>query len=185
MPAFALENFKLIVGLGNVGKQYEKSRHNSGFLFLDFLKKQIPEYKTLEWQNESKFSAEILKAANLPILAKPTTMMNNSGQSVSQLKNYFKLESSEILVAFDDLDMPLGTFKLQFAKGPKVHNGLNSVANRLSTSDFWHLRIGIENREVKGNKGIPGMQFSLANFTQVELELLRKVFKSIFKENTD
>lgn len=179
MSAFDLEKFKLIVGLGNVGKQYERSRHNSGFLFLDSLKKQIPEYKAGAWQNDTKFKAEILKVPDLPILVKPTTMMNNSGQSVTLLKSYFKLESSEILIAFDDLDMPLGTFKLQFAKGPKVHNGVNSVSNKLSTTDFWHLRIGIESREIKGNKGIPGMQFSLANFTQMELELLGKVFKSI------
>jgi len=176
---FDLTKFKLIVGLGNVGKNYLRTRHNAGFLFLDYLQKKQPEYKTALWKSDTQFKGEYIKLSDLPILLKPSTMMNLSGESVQALAKYFGIQSNEIVIAFDDLDMVLGTYKLQLDKGPKVHNGLTSVANKLGTTEFWHLRIGIEGREVKGNKAIPGMAFALANFTQVEIELLDKVFKTI------
>lgn len=181
---FNLNRFKLIVGLGNVGKEYIRTRHNAGFLFVDYLARKTEEYKLAEWKLDTKFKASVIKIVDLPILVKPTTMMNLSGESVATIAKYFDIQPSEILIAFDDLDMELGTYKLQLDKGPKVHNGLNSVINRLNTSEFWHLRIGIEGRDVKGNKGIPGMAFSLANFSQVELELLDKVFKTILSSNS-
>lgn len=162
-----INNIKLIVGLGNIGKDYEKTRHNAGFIFLDqFRERFLP---NLNWSIEKEHKAEIIKTpGNEFVLLKPTTMMNNSGEAVRSIMDYFKLKPEEILVAYDDMDISLGNFKLQFNSGPKVHNGLTSVRDRLGTNGFWHMRLGIENREVKGNKGIPGQTYALQRFKPQE-----------------
>lgn len=176
-----LSQFKLIVGLGNVGKDYVRSRHNAGFLFADYLRESLleePKYST--WKTDSKLEADIATATGKPVLAKPTTMMNLSGRAVQKIMQYYKIQPNEVLVAFDDMDIDLGNYKLQFEKGPKVHNGLNSIYQSLGTLSLWHLRIGIESREIRGNKLISGQAFALANFAPAELELLRKVFETIY-----
>lgn len=176
-----LSQFKLIVGLGNVGKDYVRSRHNAGFLFVEYIHQtdsEEPKYSS--WKIDTKLEADLSTATGKPILAKPTTMMNLSGRAVQKIMQYYKIQPNEVLVAFDDMDIGLGSFKLQFEKGPKVHNGLNSIYQNLGTLGLWHLRIGIESREIRGNKQISGQAFALANFAPTELELLRKVFETIY-----
>jgi PTH1 family peptidyl-tRNA hydrolase len=168
---FQISQIKLIVGLGNVGSNYAQTRHNAGFMFVDLLSSQLD--PRVNWQSNPKLSADIAKQHNFR-LAKPTTMMNNSGSAVAAILKYFELTPSQLLVAHDDMDVPLGKTKLQFARGPVKHNGIDSIEKHLRTDQFWRLRIGIENREVKGNKGIPGMKYALERFAVQEREVLNQ-----------
>jgi PTH1 family peptidyl-tRNA hydrolase len=171
---------QLLVGLGNIGSKYELNRHNVGFLFVDFLKqKYAPDTK---WQTETKFKSlvcEISIDGHKLLLAKPTTLMNLSGEAVSLLRNYYKLSPDQIAVAHDDMDIALGKAKFQMEKGPKVHNGLASINQMLSTEDYYRIRIGIENRAVRGNKGIPGVAYALQNFSPEELTIIKSVFATL------
>lgn len=177
---FDPSEIKLIVGLGNPGKNYHLTRHNAGFMFVDKLLQQFE--MVSDWSKQQKFQAEMSRiriAASSPWLAKPATGMNISGRAVQLIANYYNLEPEEIAIAFDDLDIPLGKYKIQFGKGPKVHNGLSSVKKSLATDAFWNIRIGIENREKKGNTSIPGMSYALNNFAPSERDTLDEVFKNI------
>jgi len=165
---------KLIVGLGNPGEKYEQTRHNVGFMVLDQLFKQVTSDK---FQVSSKFLGEIVQTKEL-ILLKPTTFMNKSGQSVSAVVRFYKLKYEDIYVVHDDLDIALGEYKLQFAKGPQLHYGVESIEIELGTKDFWRVRVGVENRGVKGNKGVPGEVYSLQNFSPEE----KLVFYSVANE---
>lgn len=170
---------KLIVGLGNIGREYAKTRHNVGFMFVDFLHSQ---FGSSAFSDQTKFKAmtsEIQVAEQKILLAKPTTMMNSSGESVALLKAYFKLNNDEILIVHDDMDIRLGEYKIQLGKGPKVHNGLSSIDQMLSSPEYYRLRIGIENREILGNKGMPGRAYALSNFSEQEEEIIKTLFAKL------
>jgi PTH1 family peptidyl-tRNA hydrolase len=134
---------KLIVGLGNPGQLYEKTRHNAGFLFLDDL---LEIYKG-SWTDESRF---IGKTALLTLnhehvrLLKPLTFMNRSGQSVGNMARYYKVKPDEILVVHDELDFKAGVIRLKKGGGHAGHNGLKDIKAHLANSDFYRLRIGID-----------------------------------------
>jgi len=133
---------KLIVGLGNPGQQYEKTRHNAGFLFLDSLADDLG----CAWVNESKFQGVLAqgKIANTPvILLKPDTFMNRSGLSVGKIARYYKLQPEEILVVHDELDFNPGLVKLKKDGGHAGHNGLRDIIAHLNSNGFYRLRIGI------------------------------------------
>ena len=133
---------KLIAGLGNPGGKYEKTRHNAGFWWLDMIANQT----RTTFRRESRFQGAVAKVAisggDLWLL-KPETFMNNTGQAVAALANYYKISGKEILVAHDELDLPPGGAKLKFGGGLSGHNGLKSIAANLGTQDFWRLRLGI------------------------------------------
>lgn len=179
------QKVKLIVGLGNYEDKYLQTRHNAGFLWLDSLDGEEgwdkfsdrAQVKVLRPQLNESDGAET--ESRKVILAKPLTMMNNSGLAVRELMDFYKLWPQNILIAYDDMDIEFGKFKLQYNKGPHVHNGLNSVEKHLGTDNFWHLRIGIEGRAVKGNKGIPGMDYALSKFQPHEVLELNKLFQEI------
>ncbi|MCX7097749.1 MAG: aminoacyl-tRNA hydrolase [Methylococcales bacterium] len=133
---------RLIVGLGNPGRQYEKTRHNAGFLFLDGLACDLG----CSWSNEAKFQglfAEGSVASNKVLLLKPDTFMNRSGQSVGKLARYFKLQPEEVLVVHDELDFNPGVVKLKKGGGHAGHNGLRDIIDHLGSNDFYRLRVGI------------------------------------------
>lgn len=192
---FNPQNIKLIVGLGNVGKNYVRTRHNAGFLFLDSLTsnefREEPKFKALisevrgqrlEVKEQTSEKSIPTSGFQLPIsvlLAKPVTMMNLSGDSVQLISNFYKIKPEEILVAHDDLDIQFGKYKIQFDKGPRIHNGVNDIENRLGTTKFWRLRIGIENRESENEYKIAGRDFVLGKFTQDELQVLNSTFQEI------
>lgn len=162
---------KLIVGLGNPGKEYDKTRHNAGFLFLDeFVKgKNIKD----DWKEKDNYL--YIKSGDL-ILCKPQTFMNLSGQAVRKVAAFYKVSIDDIIIAHDDLDIKLGEFKIQKGKGPRVHNGINSVESSLGSVDFWRIRIGIENR---GDKPVKGVDYVLERFLPSELKLLKNTFEEI------
>ena len=134
---------RLIVGLGNPGKSYERTRHNAGAWFIQGLCK---EYHTALLQ-KSSFQAQytnlfLTEALNIH-LAIPTTFMNSSGSSVGSIARYFKVSPQEMLIVHDELDFPVGTAKLKRGGGLGGHNGLRDIVRVLGSHDFWRLRIGI------------------------------------------
>ncbi len=135
------EPIQLIVGLGNPGKQYEQTRHNAGFWFVESL---VSAYHG-QLKNESKFQAEIatLDIAGHKVWAiKPNTFVNLSGQAVTQAAHYYKIEPESILVIHDELDLEPGTIKLKKGGGHGGHNGLRDVCEKIG-KDYWRLRVGI------------------------------------------
>ncbi len=133
---------KLIVGLGNPGRQYELTRHNAGFLFLDVL---ADEY-TNGWQHDSKFNGMVAQAKiahHSVVLLKPDTFMNRSGLAVGKVARYYKLQPDEILVVHDELDFDAGIVKLKKDGGHAGHNGLRDIIAHLNSNQFYRLRLGI------------------------------------------
>jgi PTH1 family peptidyl-tRNA hydrolase len=129
---------RLLVGLGNPGPVYEATRHNAGFWFVD----QLAERLKASLAPQAKFFGRAGRSGELWLL-EPTTYMNRSGQSVSALANFYKIEAAEILVVHDDLDLPPGGIRLKQGGGNGGHNGLKDIQARLGTADFWRLRLGI------------------------------------------
>ncbi|MCL5004013.1 MAG: aminoacyl-tRNA hydrolase [Patescibacteria group bacterium] len=164
---------KLIVGLGNPGEKYENTRHNVGFMVVD---KIASDFGIKNYGSSKKGKADYAWAEineNKIELLKPQTFMNESGFSVQYAKkNHPELNNSDVLVIHDDLDISLGSYKLQFGKGPKLHNGVLSVERELSTKDFWRLRVGVEGRIKNSEIRIKGEDYVLANFTRKEREIL-------------
>jgi PTH1 family peptidyl-tRNA hydrolase len=162
---------KLIVGLGNPGQQYEKTRHNAGFLFLDFLAQELG----CTWSNQSRFQglfAEGNIANSKVMLLKPGTFMNRSGQSVGKIARYYKILPEEILVVHDELDFNPGVVKLKKDGGHAGHNGLRDVIAHLGSKEFYRLRIGI-GRPAAGNVVV---DFVLSSPPKPEWELLLNAF---------
>lgn len=168
----------LIVGLGNPGSKYKNSRHNTGFKFLDDFGFEITK-ESPDFQMSNKHNAEILRTDNF-ILAKPMTFMNDSGRAVSFIFNFYKLKPSDIYVVHDDLDISLGEYKIQKGVGPKVHYGIKSIEKELGRSDFWRVRIGIDNRDSENR--ISGEDYVLQNFSIDETRVLIEVFKNVAKD---
>ena len=133
----------VIIGLGNSGKSYEKTRHNAGFWALDALSEAFGEGK---WADKQKFIAHIQEARIVTVptlLVKPQTYMNLSGNSVRKIVDFFKLDpSNQILVISDDIDLPLGDVRLRKKGGPGTHNGLKSVCEQLG-ENYTRIRIGL------------------------------------------
>lgn len=164
----------LIVGLGNPGKQYEKSRHNVGFMVLDQLAADLSGKKT-KWNASAKANAQYLKTEieSQPIeLLKPQTFMNNSGASVAYAVKNHNVDAVNIIIVHDDLDLPLGEFKIQKNRGAAGHNGVQSVIDQLGTRDFVRVRIGIASPQAAKT----GADFVLAKFSKTEMENLQKIF---------
>ncbi len=176
---FDLTKIKLIVGLGNLGNEFIATRHNVGFEFLDALVngKRFKEDKDLF---ADFFEYEI--DGHKILLAKPRTMMNLSGKALIAIKNFYKLNTDEILVVHDDLDIQLGSFKLHFSKGPKIHNGILSIENRLGTPDFWRLRIGVDNRDIVTRNHMTGAAYVLGRFKADERNLIIQTYNNIIQE---
>jgi len=180
---------KLIVGLGNPGKEYSSSRHNAGFMFLEALKDKFLYQKDIyatEWRIEDTFKGEIsfVKRGStiVAVLMKPLTFMNNSGDAVSKIIKKMEIEniSENMILVHDDLDIALGEFKIQVGKSPNGHNGVKSVEDRLGTNNFKRVRIGVDNR---GEKNIKGEDYVLMKFDKEERiildEAIQKAIQSI------
>ncbi len=131
---------RMIVGLGNPGPEYELTRHNAGFWFVDNLNSGD------RWNKEAKFSAQIAKTRigdEDILLVKPQTYMNRSGLAVGTIAHFFKIRPEEILVVHDELDIQPGQAKLKRSGSTGGHNGLKDIVNALGSQDFWRLRLGI------------------------------------------
>jgi PTH1 family peptidyl-tRNA hydrolase len=132
---------KLVVGLGNPGKKYERTRHNAGFWWVE----RLAQGARAVLRNEGKFRGHVARLVD-PVetwLLLPATYMNESGRAVVALSAFYRIEPAEILVVHDELDLPPGTVRLKLGGGTGGHNGLNDIAERLGSNSFWRLRIGI------------------------------------------
>lgn len=144
---------RLVVGLGNPGRQYETTRHNAGFWWVDSIADELG----VDLSSESRFHGEVgrFRQADADCwLLKPSTFMNESGRAVRALCDFYKLPVSEVLVVHDELDLAPGIFKLKKGGGVAGHNGLRDIAAHMG-KDFWRLRIGI---------GHPGERGQVSNY---------------------
>jgi len=164
---------KLLVGLGNPGREYENTRHNAGFCVLE----KIVEKEDGQWGSEAKANALIYRmkiGSEEVILALPQSYMNLSGEVVSDLLRWFKLSNDDLIIVHDELDLPFGTIQVKKGIGPAGHNGIKSIIQKLGTQDFIRVRIGIGETE----KNIPSEKFVLEKFTDSEQKTLDKVYES-------
>lgn len=151
---------KLIIGLGNPGVEYKDTRHNAGFLVVD-------ELLTTKLPGGS-------------VVRKSDVFMNDSGSFVKNLADKYKVDSSDLYIIHDDLDIKIGEYKIQKGHGPKDHNGLNDIYQKIGSDDFWHVRIGIDNRPLDDRP--MGIEYVLQNFTDEEKKTIYEVVKKICKE---
>jgi len=136
-------HMKLIIGLGNPGKEYSGSRHNVGFDVLDQL---ASTHNAGKFIAQKKFEAELRELTineTKVLLAKPQTFMNNSGSSVQKLQHFYKLNLQDLMIVYDEMDIEPGKFMFSYGRGSAGHNGVESITASLGTTDFARLRIGI------------------------------------------
>lgn len=132
------DGMKMIVGLGNPGKQYERTRHNSGFMAIDKVAEK------LNLNIDKKEFAALTTKNNQVILVKPQTYMNNSGEAVSQIMKYYHIDINDLLIIYDDLDLKYGQLRLRLKGSSGGHNGIKSIINYIHSENFKRIRIGIE-----------------------------------------
>ena len=149
-----MDKIKLIVGLGNPGKEYERTRHNVGFLFIEILENNFKNKKI--------------------ILAKSQNFMNESGKAVATLIKLYKLNPENVLIVHDDIDILWGKFKFSFGRSSAGHKGVESIIKALKTKNFWRLRIGIQPTL---KKHTPADKIILKKFTPAELNTLNQTMK--------
>ncbi len=167
------ESGYLIVGLGNPGAKYELTRHNAGFLALDYFADQHGcSFSSEKWQG--LFCRDRLACGRI-LLVKPQNFMNRSGECVARFADYYRIDPAKILVVHDDLDLPAGRIKVVARGGAGGHNGIRSIINHLGTADFARLKIGIgrPERNEKG-QGMPVERYVLAGFSDPELALFNE-----------
>jgi len=182
---------KVIVGLGNPGEKYEKTRHNLGFMVLDRFLKDFKNVSESVWSEKEKFKSRLFEInfrsqkgkEEKIILAKPKTYMNNSGLAVSLLLSYFKLQPFDIWVVHDDIDLPLGSIRIRLGGSSGGHKGVASIIDSIGTEKFWRFRLGIGHpKKIQDSKSKTQNlrkvdDFVLSSFTQKEAGELRKVIK--------
>jgi PTH1 family peptidyl-tRNA hydrolase len=163
MSLFYYKNMKLVVGLGNPGKEYENTRHNTGRILVGIIEKKLGDRKV-------KFLT-------------PDTFMNNSGKAVAPLIKA-KKDLKDLVVIYDDIDLPLGKMKISFNRSSGGHNGLASVIKHLKSEEFLRIRIGISKatpkgivKKPKGEKAV--LNFLLGEYKKPELETIKKLSKKV------
>lgn len=181
---------KLVVGLGNLGKKYEGTRHNAGFMFLDKLvcqKDLAPVGECVEFKNDSKFKSEIAEASykgEKLLLVKPQTYMNLSGEAVSKVALFYKVDLSNLIVVSDDLDLPLGTARIRTGGSSGGHKGMQNIIEK-SGDQFCRIRIGIRSQiggssETITNE-IDATNFVLSKFSKRESNILDNIIDEAIK----
>lgn len=166
---------KLIIGLGNPGKEYDNTRHNIGFMVIDELFKQ--KQTNPLWQN--KFNATYTSLninAEKVYFLKPLTYMNLSGTAIQEFMHYFKIETKDILIIHDDLDLPLGKYRLKVNSSAGGHNGIKSIIECLGTNSFARLKVGIGKNSHYDTK-----DYVLSSFSKAEQEELSKLYPTLIK----
>ncbi len=157
---------KLIVGLGNPGKEYINTRHNIGFMVIDHF------VNNSNWQEKWKaLYTEMMINNEKVLLVKPKTYMNLSGNALIEFVNFYKINLEDILVIHDDLDLNIGTYRLKINSSSGGHNGIKSLIERLGSTNFARLKVGISS-----NKEMDPKDYVLGRFTQEELETLAKLY---------
>ena len=167
-----MEQLRLIVGLGNPGAEYARTRHNVGFVVVQLLVERWQAH----WAMQRRFHSRVARAKRAErrvLLVQPQTFMNASGEAVAAMTAFYRIEPGGVLAIVDDADLPLGEIRLRPSGGTGGHHGLESLTQHLGTSEVSRLRIGIgrqaEAREITGHV--------LGRFTQAEAEIMEKVLR--------
>ncbi len=168
---------KLIVGLGNPGKEYEKTRHNIGYMFLDSIT-DSKKYTLNKKFNALEYETEIDNQRVLFI--KPLSFMNLSGEVVRKYVSFYKINLEDVLIIQDDIDMVLGSYKLQYNHGDGGHNGIKNIISNLKSKEFMRLKIGVSK-----NKNIDTKDYVLGKFSTTELKLIKNNFTKLNDLVTD
>ncbi|MDB6015563.1 MAG: pth [Pedosphaera sp.] len=166
-----MENVRLIVGLGNPGAKYARTRHNVGFQLVE----RLAERWRASWTVEKKFQSAVARVERnglVIFLCRPQTFMNASGEAVGPLAAYYRVPLSQVMVAVDDADLPMGEIRLRERGSSGGHHGLESIEQHVGTRDFARLRIGI-GRTADGRREIT--DFVLAPFSATETVLVDRV----------
>jgi len=159
---------KVIVGLGNPGVQYETTRHNVGFLFVDMWAERLG--VTFSAKHQGLWAQAVINGEKVHLL-KPQTFMNFSGRSVSDLTAFYKISPQDVLVVHDDMDLEFGRLRLRARGSSGGHNGIKSIIAGLGTEAFWRLRIGI-GRPPEGRDAVDHV---LSRFSDEELRALEEI----------
>ncbi len=164
---------KLVVGLGNPGSQYLTTRHNAGFLFIDFLQDyyNLPPLKP---KFQGGFSMGQIDGSDV-LLLKPLTFMNLSGQSVQMAAHFYKVSPEAVFVCHDEMDLPFGTIKVKKGGGNAGHNGLKSIEKSLGSNEFWRLRIGVGRPGESGSAS----QHVLSSFSKADQSKLADLYEKL------
>lgn len=163
---------KMIIGLGNPGKEYKKTYHNIGFLFLEFMS-GLKENDFVCFKGKNFDQAEFKNY----ILIKPNTFMNNSGIGVWEALKFFKLNKDEVIIVHDDSDLKLGTYKIADNSSSAGHHGIDSIIKQFKSKNFKRLRIGI-----RPNEKAKASDFVLKKISNANMKILENVFKKAEKE---
>ncbi len=168
-----MESWRLVVGLGNPGAEYTRTRHNAGFMVVE----EIAARASAQWNFEKKFDARVAKAERSEtklLLAEPQTFMNASGEAVGALVNFYRVPVAGLLVVVDDADLPFGEIRMRPKGSSGGHHGLESIEKHLGTREFARLKVGI-GRTADGRRQITN--YVLGKFSAAEAKLLEKVIK--------
>lgn len=180
------DNIFLIIGLGNPGKNYETTRHNIGFMAIDY----IADRHDLNLSNKSKFKADMAQgeisiqnsssksSSAKVILCKPMTFMNLSGQSVAQIASYYKIPMSNIIVIHDEIDVDFAKVKTKIGGGSAGHNGIKSIDKELGNKNYHRIRLGVGRPE---NKNFEISDYVLSSFSASEWDDIEGILKSCEK----
>ncbi len=168
---------KLIIGLGNPGKEYQNTRHNIGQNTVN----QIMAKLGLSPKAYPKLQASLAKDGDL-LIGSTTTYMNLSGESVQSIANFFKIDPSDVYLIHDDLDLAVGEWKLQFDRGSAGHNGVKSVAQHLGTQAFHRIRIGVDHPRNSSNPNLPVEDYVLLPFSPDELVIIKPTIDKIVQD---
>ena len=158
---------RLVAGLGNPGSEYAHTRHNVGFMLVDFLAHNAG----MAWEKSSKWDAATTKLGNA-LLVKPASYMNRSGHPLQAIAQFYKIPASEILIVLDDFSLPLGRLRIRQSGGPGGHNGLESAIVQFGTEEIPRLRIGIGPAPAEGSS-----DYVLSNFFEEEKRLVRSAIE--------
>ena len=166
---------KIIVGLGNPGKEYENTKHNLGFMFVDYLSKKYNLNEFKKFKN-SKITEDIIEGKKV-IFAKPQTYMNLSGNAVLELKKWFKVENKDIIIIYDDFDIPFESVRLREKGTGGTHNGMKDIILKLSDTNIPRLRIGTGGLKKDKEEVI---SFVLSKFSKDELSKIDNIFDEAY-----
>ena len=158
-----MKYMKLVVGLGNVGKEYQNTRHNVGFMVLDSFVHDF----TLEKKFQAYIKKDCIDGVDV-LFVKPTTFMNLSGIAVRKLVDYYKISIEDILVIQDDMDLPFGKYRCKIDSSSGGHNGIKSIISSLGTQNFARLKIGIAH-----DRSMDTKDYVLGTFSKQELNILK------------
>jgi peptidyl-tRNA hydrolase, PTH1 family len=170
----------LIAGLGNPGKEYDKTRHNAGFALVDyFFEKFREEFGFSDWKFSKKIKGDISVSktdGKKIILLKPQTFMNLSGEAISLAAKYYKVKLEDIFIAHDEIDLPLGAFRFSKDSSAAGHKGVQNIIDALGTKNFTRLRLGVDNR---ADMKIETEKYVLGKFSEKELCIVKKVLEEL------